>query len=128
MNILWSGLAGANGKQNQYASKFLYGGAIASAAIERAQREGRTIEYTVEVISAKDASGNSLSSIQCYMRLAVETGSQPWINVGEKTTFKIDPNTLSTDLNSDSVIHLLVQNYSVTVMYDVEIWVSPISN
>lgn len=127
MNVVWAGKAGQDGKQNQYASKFTHSGVTANAAIARAKREGRTIEFTVKFISGKNQNGSSLTSMQFKSNGAIPTSDAVWINMGSEKTFKIDVSSLTNILNKDSIIQLIVQNYSISSMQDVEIWVSPIT-
>ena len=128
MYVSWPGTAGGGGRQNQFASRFAEGGSIANEAIAKAQLEGRTIEFTVKYISGSHGEGKEMRSVQVLTASAIGSAAQGihWVSIGEEVTIKIDVSGHPANLNSGSILQLLVQNYGVTNMHDVEIWISPV--
>lgn len=124
MTVLWPGIAGQSGKQNQYASKLKH--EIANFIIRRAKAENRTLEFTIKLLQAKAQNGTSLQSMQVLLNPFSLGSSAVWVNVGEEKKITIDVSNFNTTFTADSVVQLLVQNYQVTAAYDVKVWISPI--
>lgn len=128
MTILWAGKGHNAAQQNQYASRFdAFNNSIANAAIRKAQREGRTLEFSVKLLGGTNQSGTNLSQAQVIPNASFSNGTSVWINRGVEKTVTIDVSGYDKTLAYSDVIQLLVQNYSgVSAIYDVEIWISPI--
>lgn len=126
MQVRWAGKAGLNGKQNQYASKFDFNANYANAAVRQAKQEGKTIQFRVKVVNAKDINGNQLPFLQVGLH-GVFTADKVKIKPGSHHDFTIDVSAFDKTIKTDDTLQLLAQYYSGPDLYDAEIWVSPIT-